>query len=140
MLYRSTVTFTCCIALVFLSIILLRIRRNHIKAIALRNTDFPGKKEKLDKLHGVKCVFRLNIATATILAISNVARLCYEYNVIKSRMISTICAAIYSISNPVLYGLTMTEMRMHYYKGVKTNCCCCIKQTRIDDVKRNSSK
>ena len=49
-------------------------------------------------------------------------------------MISTICAAIYIVSNPILYALTMIEMRMHYYKGVKTNCCCCIKQNRIDDV------
>ena len=137
-IFRSSVAFSCCIALVFLSIILLRIRRNHIQAIALRKSDFPNKKEKLDKLHdlkqSVKCVFRLNIATATILAISNVARLCYEYNVIKSRMISTIGAAIYTVSNPILYGLTMTEIRMHYYKGVKTTCCCCIKQTRVDDV------
>ena len=51
---RSVVTFTCCITLVFLSIILLRIRRNHIKAIALIKSDFPSKKEKLDMLRGLK--------------------------------------------------------------------------------------
>ena len=28
----------------------------------------------------------------------------------------------------------MNEMRMHYCKGVKTACCCCIKQNRVDDV------
>ena len=41
---RSVVSFTCCAALVFLSIVLLRIRRNHIKAIALRKSDFPSRK------------------------------------------------------------------------------------------------
>ena len=137
-IYRSVVAFSCCIALVFLSIILLRIRRNHIKAIALRKSDFPNKKEKLDILHGLKesakCVFRLNIATVTILVILNAASLCYEYNVIKSNVVGKICSVIYLFSNPVLYALIMTEMRMHYYKGVKTYCCCCIKQNRIVDI------
>ena len=116
---RYVCIFGSCIALVCLSLRMLRTRRKHIKLILGRKTHFGVEQEKLDKLRelkqSIKNVFRLNLATAVIVVTANICKICAIYTTSNAAYLLTVLFnVIYFVSNPFLYALTMSELREHY--------------------------
>ena len=116
---RYVFIFGSCIALVCLSLRMFQIRRKHIKLILGRKTHFGVEKEKLDKLtdlkQSIKNVFRLNLATAVIVISANICKLCNDYTkAYAANELTALFNALYILSNPFLYVLTMSELREHY--------------------------
>ena len=116
---RYIFIFASSIALVCLSLIMLHIRRKHVKLIIGRKTHFGAEKEKLDKLsdlkQSIKNVFRLNLATAFIVISSNICKLCSGFTTAYTAYkLQVFFNGVYMLSNPFLYALTMSELREHY--------------------------
>ena len=120
------INFSCSVTLVCLSLIMLRIRRRHAKAIMKSKTYFGAEKERLDVLRGlkqsIKDVFRLNIATAIIVLTSVISKICYDLNIVNDfriQIASTALRIMYMFTNPFLYAVTMSELRKCYYNSFK---------------------
>ena len=116
---RYVFIFGSCIALVCLSLRMFLIRRKHIKLILGRKTHFGIEKEKLDILsdlkQSLKNLFRLNLATALIVISANICNLCNDYTTSYVAFVLTdLLHVVYFISNPFLYALTMSVLRVHY--------------------------
>ena len=116
---RYVFVFGSCIALICFSLRMLHIRRKHIKLILGRKTQFGAEKEKLDKLsdlkQSIKNVFRLNLATAFIVIFANICKICNAYTTsYDAYVLKFLIGAVYILSNPFLYALTMSELREHY--------------------------
>ena len=126
MVISYVTNFSCSVTLVCLSLIMLRNRRRHAKAIMKHKTYFGVEKEKLDILRGlkqgIKDVFRLNIATAIIVWSSVISKICYDFGIVNDFRIQTASTALrimYMFTNPFLYAVTMSELRKCYYHGFK---------------------
>ena len=79
----SVVTIGSSILLVSLSLYTIYTRRKHVQAIRKIHPHFGVEKEKLDILQRLnqshKDIFRLNIVTAFVIAITSISTICYQY-------------------------------------------------------------
>ena len=125
---RCVIMFGSCIILVFLSIQMLHIRRTHVKALVKEKRRFGVEKERLDTLQklkqSIKDIFRLNVVTAFLVVLSNIAEIFHTYNLINGAdSMLIILTGAYFFSNPFLYCLTMSGLRTYYYSSFRRIVC-----------------
>ena len=126
--------FGCVLILMALSISMLMVRNKHISFIKSLNNNSSADTEKLNILRdlkqSLKDVFRLNVVTAVLVTAANIGSVIYIFDGRKTtKQVYSIIGAAYFLTNPFLYALTMSELRMHYQNGLKhifsgVNICC----------------
>lgn len=113
-----------CLTLIVSSFWIRYLRDKHEKEIRKRNIYFGIEAEKLGILQSLKAIIidlmKLNIITATFVICAEVFRVLLNYYFNRQNPIITIikyiCNIIYVITNPLVYILSMTELKKQYKK------------------------
>ena len=109
---------------VLLSIWIRRIRNQHVAIIKKRNHYFGVEAEKLNVLQNLATavwdVIKLNFVTAFLVVLANVLNIIHMYcfhgeNVTLFAMLG-LTRSLYALSNPIVYVLTMTELKQQYLR------------------------
>lgn len=114
------ITFACSIGLLLLALYTMHLRNKHIRHITSMRIYFGITTERLGMLRhlkrSVKDVFYLNIITFLLIMLPNSFRVYYEQwapDGTYSGVIGGIIL-IYMTTNPLVYAMTMSELRKHY--------------------------
>ena len=101
------------------------IRNSHLAVIKKRNMYFGVEGERLNVLQNLRMavldMIKLNLITATLIIISNIFMVFYlvpSYDDIGH--VSILIGGIYLCSNPIVYILSMTELKQKYKKLFKS--------------------
>ena len=114
---------------VLLSFWIRRIRDQHVADIKKRNHYFGVEAEKLNVLQNLATavwdVIKLNFVNAFLMVLANVLTIVHAYcfngqNVTIFAMLG-LTRSLYALSNPIVYALTMTELKQQYVKLIKCN-------------------
>jgi len=132
-LYRDCVHvplyLACCIFFVGSSIYIWYVRNKHVAEITKRNVYFGFIAERLGILQNlaksVVDIIKLNVLTAFLVILIQVLKVVNYYWLDEREhvifIILTLARAMYIMSNPVIYMLTMTELREQYKRIFKCN-------------------
>ena len=113
------------IILIYSAFLIRHIRNSHLAVIKKRSMYFGVEREKLNVLQNLRMavldVIKLNLITATLIIICNIFIVFYfvpHYELIGH--VSILIGGIYLCSNPIVYILSMTELKQKYKKLFKS--------------------
>jgi hypothetical protein len=115
----------CSVCLVLTSLWIRRIRNKHVEAIKKRNVYFGIESERLSTLQNLSAsvleIIKLNFMTAVLVIFGNILGVVFNYYLDEPKnfamlVVLHVVRILYVLSNPIVYMLTMTDLRKRYSK------------------------